>query len=207
MLKQALTHRSYSKINYERLEFVGDGVLDYIIALNLYQKYPNLSEGELSKIRAALVNQNSLVEIALSLDLGAYLFLEYGEEKSGGRLRPSILADSLEAIFAAITLDSDIYHAKVVIDKLYQQKLVNADVLISEDSKSIVQEYLQKMKIEVPTYKVTKLSGPDHDPIFTVKCEIPQLSIFIEAQGKTKKEASQIVAGKILNIIKEKYVT
>src|SRR3990167_4034077 len=116
LLKQALTHKSYNARNYERLEFVGDGVLNYVIALMLYYKYPSLSEGELSKMRSALVNQEKLAEVATDLSLGGYLFLGDGEEKTNGRTRPSILADSLEAIFAAISLDSNFNSAKIVIE-------------------------------------------------------------------------------------------
>src|SRR5579862_4636561 len=107
LLKCALTHKSYGKPNYERLEFVGDGILDYVIALSLYHRYPDLSEGELSKVRAALVNQEALCQIAKQLNLGGYMLLGDGEIKSGGRSRASILADVLEAIFAAISLDAN----------------------------------------------------------------------------------------------------
>jgi len=204
LLKRALTHRSLSRENYERLEFVGDGILDYVVALNLYQLYPHLSEGSLSKIRAALVNQDSLVELANSISLGDYLFLGDGEEKSSGRSRPSILADVLEAIFAAVSLDSSFLNAKKVIEKLYREKLINAEDLVLKDSKSLLQEYLQGHKINVPDYTVVELSGPDHASIFKVECIIPELDIKVLAQGRSKKEASQLVAEKVLSSIKER---
>lgn len=204
LLRRALTHRSYGKPNYERLEFVGDGILDYVVALNLYQHYPNLSEGELSKIRAALVNQETLVELACMLELGEHLLLGDGEEKSGGRQRPSILADALEAIFAAISFDSSFEQARLVIEHLYQDKLVNAQKLILKDNKSVLQEYLQALKINVPNYNVVELSGPDHASTFKVECIIPELDVKVMAKGKSKKEASQLAAEKILQLIKER---
>lgn len=204
LLKRALTHRSYGRPNYERLEFVGDGILDYVVALNLYQNYPDLSEGELSKIRAALVNQESLVELANSIELGKYLYLGDGEVKSGGRERPSILADTLEAIFAAISFDSSFANARRTIENIYQVKLVNAEKLILKDSKSMLQEYLQAHRINVPDYTVVELTGPDHASIFNVECTIPELNISTLGQGKSKKEASQLAAEKILQIIQER---
>lgn len=206
LLKQALTHRSYSKLNYERLEFVGDGILDYVVAINLYHKYPNVAEGDLSKMRAGLVNQDSLVAIAICLNLGSYLFLENGEEKTGGRGRPSILADSLEAIFAAICLDSDFQNAKVVIEQLYEIKFTTAETLLTKDSKSLLQEYLQEKKINVPSYNVIDSTGPDHNSVFKVECKVPELEIKVVAEGKTKKEAGRLAAEKILYLIKEKNV-
>jgi ribonuclease-3 len=204
LLRRALTHKSFGKPHYERLEFVGDGILDYIIALILYQNYPDLSEGQLSKIRAALVNQDTLCELALSLKLGDYLFLGDGEEKSGGRNRPSILADTLEAIFAAVSFDSNIADSKQVIEHLYQDKLTSYDDLIIKDSKSILQEYLQSNRMNLPSYTVVELTGPDHDSVFKVECSILELDIHATASGKTKKEASQAVALQILDIIEKR---
>ncbi len=204
LLKQALTHRSYGRYNYERLEFVGDGILDYVIALNLFNRYPDYSEGELSKMRAALVNQESLVEIAQLLDLGSYLFIGDGEEKSKGRSRHSILADCLEAIFAAISLDASFEVAKRVIEELYRVKLSNTDNLILKDSKSLLQEILQAKKVGVPDYRVIELTGPDHDTVFNVECVIHTLDIKVSAKGKTKKEASQLAAEKALQLVKVK---
>ena len=204
LLKQALTHRSANIHNYERLEFVGDGILDYVIALNLYQKYLHLSEGELSKMRAALVNQDKLVELANQIGLGEYMFLGDGEEKSGGRSRPSILADSLEAIFAAINFDADFFAAKMVVETLYADNLMNAENLVLKDSKSILQEYLQARKFNPPEYRIVDLIGPDHDSVFQIECTIPELDLKMLAQGKSKKEASQVAATKILKLLNSK---
>lgn len=201
LLEQALTHRSKSTNNYERLEFVGDGILDYVIALSLYTNYPNLAEGELSKIRSALVNQESLAEIANEISLGEYLFLGDGEEKSAGRTRASILADSLEAIFAAISFDTDFMSAKAVIEKLFSQKLHAAEKLILKDSKTILQEYIQSLKLPLPEYYILDIIGPDHDSVFQVECVVKELDLKVVANGKSKKEASQNAARELLNKI------
>lgn len=206
LLTQALTHKSHGKLNYERFEFVGDSILDYVVALNLYNQYPDLAEGELSKMRSALVNEATLVEIAQELELGKYLFLEHGEEKSGGRFRASILADSVEAIFAAISFDSDFHRVKAVIEQVYAAKLINAHTLVLKDNKSMLQEYLQERKLATPKYDTVEMIGPDHNAVFKVACTIPQLDIYVTARGKTKKEASQLAAYEVLNILKGKYV-
>lgn len=202
LLKQALTHRSYSKDNYERLEFVGDVILDLAISMQLYKRFPELPEGSLSKMRAALVNQDTLVSIATrQLELGDYLCLGDGEIKSGGKLRPSILADALEAILAAISFDSSLNVVNKLIDRLYQDHLVNCQQLLTKDSKSILQEYLQARRIPVPNYTIIDTKGPEHDNIFVVECIIPELAIQAKAYGKNKKEASQLVAEQILTIL------
>ena len=198
LLKQALTHKSYGKHNYERLEFVGDGILDYVIALNLYHKYPDLAEGDLSKMRAALVNQTALVELAEHIGLGKYLLLGDGERKSGGCERASILADSMEAIFAAVSLDANVDSARGVREFLYKDKLGVADCASIQDSKSMLQEYLQGRQLNVPEYTVIKTTGPDHDGLFHVKCSILDLNVFVVAVGKSKKAASQLAAAEML---------
>lgn len=201
LLKLAITHRSYSRQNNERMEFVGDGILDCVIAMNLYNRYPHLHEGSLSKIRSALVNQDTLVEVAVKIGLGQYLLLGDGEERSGGRTRPSILADCLEALFAAVAFDSSPLQAAQVIEMLYKDYLDNAEHLISKDFKSILQEYLQGNKINLPIYELLGTEGPDHDSIFHVECVIPELSIKASASGHSKKEASQFAAEKALSQI------
>ena len=204
LLQQALTHKSFGKLNYERLEFVGDSILDYAISGYLYKAYPAYSEGELSQIRAALVNQNTLASLARGIELGKFLLLGDGEEKSCGRDRSSILADSLEAIFAAISLDGSLSSAMTAILHLYQKRFESLDSLIKKDSKSTLQEYLQAHKITVPSYVVKEITGPDHDSIFNVECIIPELDIRVEAKGKSKKEASQIVAQIVLDLIESR---
>ena len=202
LLKQSLTHKSFGRDNYERLEFVGDGILNYVIAINLFQKYQNLPEGELSKMRSALVNQDILRELASELGIGKCLFLGDGEEKSEGRTRASILADSIEAIIAAISLDSSFNEAKLFIERLYQEKFGQADALVLKDSKSLLQELLQSRKIKVPKYTVISAIGPEHDSIFSVECAIDALGLKVIGIGKTKKESSQNAASDMLKLLK-----
>ena len=203
LLKQALTHKSFGRDNYERLEFVGDGILDYVIALNLFYKYPHLPEGELSKMRSALVNQDTLKELAIELDLGKYLYLGDGEEKSEGRTRASILADSIEAIIAAISIDSSFNEARLFIERLYIDRFGQASLLMLKDSKSVLQELLQSRQIKVPKYIVLSATGPEHDSVFSVECAIEVLGLRVLGVGKTKKEASQNAAGDMLILLKE----
>jgi len=198
LLKLALTHRSYSRQNNERMEFVGDAILDYVISINLYTRYPHFSEGQLSKSRTALVSHDTLVEISTKIGLGQYLLLGNGEEKSGGRMRPSILGDCLEALIAAVALDSSYIQATKVIEKLYDEYLDNVEHLVSRDSKSILQEYLQDRKISLPIYELRGTDGPVHNIIFHIECIIPDLKIKVTAHGQTKKEASQIAAKRAL---------
>jgi ribonuclease-3 len=203
LLRQAITHRSYSKINNERLEFVGDGVLDYVIALNLYQIYPDLSEGELSKMRAALVNQDGLVEIAEQLNLGHCLYLGNGELKSGGRQRPSILADALEAIFAAITLDSSFEKCRRVIERLFYYPLREQQQGKTKDYKTQLQEYIQAKRFRLPRYEIVGMTGPEHDMLFRVECTIEELDVRAYGEGKGKKQASQCAANNLLMLLNE----
>ena len=203
LLLQAVTHRSYAKNNNERLEFVGDGILDCVIAINLYQLYPDMPEGELSKMRAALVNQDGLVEIADQLNLGAYIFLGDGELKSGGRDRPSILADCLEAIFAAITLDGSFNKARQVIERLFYYPLREQQHNKTKDYKTQLQEYLQARKFKLPSYEIKSMSGPEHDMVFCVECVITELQIKALGQGKGKKQASQHAAFNLLKLLNE----
>ncbi|MCC2624184.1 MAG: ribonuclease [Burkholderiales bacterium] len=201
LLNLALTHKSYNKKNNERMEFVGDGILDHVIAVNLYNRYPHFAEGHLAKVRAALVSQGTLCEIATKLELGQHLLLGEGEKKSGGRNRPSILADALEAVFAAVAFDSSFIQVTRVIERLFAEYLDDAENLIYKDYKSILQEYVQGRKMNLPTYELCKTEGPDHSMIFHVECIIPELQIKVVAQGRNKKEASLLAAQKALDQI------
>ncbi|MCE3269230.1 MAG: ribonuclease [Burkholderiales bacterium] len=202
LLKLALTHRSYSRQNNERMEFVGDGVLDYAIAISLYNRYPHFDEGNLSKVRSSLVNQETLAEIATKLGLGEYLSLGKGEEKCGGRYRPSILADCLEAVFAAITFDSSHIQAIKIIEELFDEYLENAENLISKDYKSILQELLQSRKLCLPVYTLRQTDGLAHRMVFHIDCVIADLQLKVTAQGRNKKEASQVAAEKALALLR-----
>lgn len=200
-LIQAITHKSSGAINYERLEFVGDGALDFVIAVNLYTRYPDLSEGQLSSIRSSLVNRHALAEIAKNIHLGECLRLGDGEIKSGGRDRVSILSDSVEALFAAVYLDSSFDDVCKVIEYVYRDQLdecVKADV---KDAKSKLQEYLQGKGLGVPKYSTIATEGPNHDSTFMVECKVVSLGISATGSAKTKKDGSQVAAAVVLEKI------
>ncbi|HAJ70865.1 MAG TPA: ribonuclease III [Methylophilaceae bacterium] len=195
LLQLALTHRSFSGNNNERLEFLGDGVLNFIIAHQLYDRFLKLSEGDLSRLRAQLVKESSLSEIALSLHLGDQLKLGEGELKSAGWRRPSILADALEAIIGAVYLDGGFSAAETVVLKLYQDKLQTIDPkVIDKDAKSQLQEYLQGKKIDLPEYNVVQIEGEAHAQSFKVECVIKQLHITTLGEGSSRRIAEQQAA-------------
>ncbi|MES2013023.1 MAG: ribonuclease III [Pseudomonadota bacterium] len=195
LLTQALTHRSYSAHNNERLEFLGDGALNFIIANQLYQRFPKLAEGDLSRLRAQMVKEATLSEIAFTLDLGDALKLGEGELKSAGWRRPSILADALEAIIGAIYLDGSFAAAEAFVLNLYANKLDTIDPkVIDKDPKSLLQELLQGKKIAVPEYTVTRLEGEAHAQLFVVDCWIEKLNIRTVGEGASRRIAEQQAA-------------
>lgn len=201
LLEQALTHRSYSSnLNNERLEFLGDSILNLVISRYIYLARPNANEGELSRIRASLVNEEALVRVARDIDLGEYINLGGGELKSGGSRRASILSDTMEAIFGAIYLDSGFSQAQQTILFLYDEylrKLPDAEVL--KDPKTRLQEYLQSQQIELPKYKVSKTTGKSHDQTFTVTCIIDALNLNTSGKGLSRKKAEQSAADRALH--------
>lgn len=195
LLSQALTHRSYGAHNNERLEFLGDGALNFIIANQLYQRFPKLAEGDLSRLRAQLVKEATLCEIATSLNLGDALKLGEGELKSAGWRRPSILADALEAIIGAIYLDGGFEAAEAFVLDLYASKLDTIDPkVIDKDPKSLLQELLQSRKIAVPEYSVTHTSGEAHAQKFVVECVIHKHNIRTTGEGSSRRLAEQQAA-------------
>ena len=164
LLKQALTHRSKSATNYERLEFLGDSVLGFIVSSELFSRYPELSEGELTRLRATHVRKESLAEVARSIDLGSFLHLGSGELRSGGFDRDSILADALEALFGAIYVDKGITAVQDCIHRLFDYRFsVLNDEALEKDPKTLLQEYLQKSAIDTPVYDVVEVKGAAHD--------------------------------------------
>lgn len=202
LLKQALTHRSYASVNNERLEFLGDGVLNFIVAHQLYTRFQKLSEGDLSRLRAQLVKEATLFDIAQNLNIGELLNLGEGELKSAGWRRPSILSDALEAIIGATYLDGGFVSAEVLVLKLYANRLDNIDPKsIDKDAKSKLQEYLQSKKIDLPDYNVTLIEGEAHAQTFKVSCEIRKLNIVTNGQGSSRRHAEQQAAELALNII------
>ena len=177
LLTQALTHRSFSGNNNERLEFLGDGVLNFIVAHQLYLRFPKLPEGDLSRLRAQLVKESTLAEIAFSLNIGDALKLGEGELKSAGWRRPSILADALEAIIGAVYVDGSYVAAETLVLKLFEEKLAVIDPkVIDKDAKSQLQEYLQGRKIELPIYNVLSIEGEAHEQTFKMQCTIEKLA-------------------------------
>jgi ribonuclease-3 len=195
LLRQALTHRSFGQPHNERLEFLGDSVLNCVVAKELYQRFPRLPEGTLSRLRANLVNQQSLAEVALSIDLGEYLLLGEGELKSGGFRRPSILADALEASFGAIQQDCGFDAADKVIASLLASRLEGIDPKVEgKDPKTLLQEYLQGRKIALPQYAVVSISGEAHEQYFKVECSIPDLAIRTVGEGISRRGAEQEAA-------------
>ncbi|HCA26587.1 MAG TPA: ribonuclease III [Betaproteobacteria bacterium] len=195
LLRQALTHRSVGVPNNERLEFLGDSILNCIIAQDLYRRYPKLSEGELSRLRAYLVKEQRLAEVAVKLDLGDYLILGEGEMKSGGYRRPSILADTVEALIGAVFLDGGFTRAVEVIATLYHGMLENLDAkAVGKDPKTLLQEYVQSRKCALPQYTVVTTSGEAHRQNFEVECAIPELNIRSHGSGSSRRGAEQDAA-------------
>ena len=195
LLQQALTHRSFSASNNERLEFLGDSVLNFIIAHQLFNLFPHLPEGDLSRLRAKLVKEASLAEIAVDLHLGDALKLGEGELKSAGWRRPSILADALEAILGAVYLDGGFDAAQKVVALLYRDKLSTIDPkAIDKDAKSQLQEYLQSKKMELPEYQVVSIEGEAHAQTFTVQCFIKKLKLTTTGVGTSRRVAEQQAA-------------
>lgn len=195
LLKQALTHRSYASNNNERLEFLGDGVLNFIVAHQLYQRFQKLPEGDLSRLRAQLVKEATLFEISLTLKLGELLNLGEGELKSAGWRRPSILSDALEAIIGATYLDSGFVAAEALVCKLYEERLENIDPKsIDKDAKSKLQEYLQSKKIDLADYTVISIEGEAHAQTFKVSCSINKLNITTLGEGTSRRNAEQQAA-------------
>lgn len=199
LLRTALTHRSFGVPNNERLEFLGDGILDCVIAAALFHRFPELPEGDLSRLRANLVNQEALHQLSLGLNIGNALRLGEGELKSGGALRPSILADALEALFGAIYLDAGFEAAKGVIEKLYAPLL---DKLkpgqFQKDAKTRLQEWLQGRKKALPRYHLLEATGAAHEQRFEVACEIESPSLRTVGHGSSRRIAEQIAAEKAL---------
>lgn len=205
LLQDALTHRSAASKNNERLEFLGDSILNFAIAAELYQRYPGSPEGDLSRLRASLVNKEGLYLVSQSLKLGDYLILGGGELKSGGYRRNSILADTVEAIFGAVYLDSDYISCEALILQLYQQQLKDipdADSL--KDPKTRLQELLQSKKYGLPNYEVIEVTGQAHNQQFKVSCEIQTLQLSTEGSATNRRKAEQQAAQKILSLLQEK---
>lgn len=195
LLQRALTHRSYSAKNNERLEFLGDSVVNCAVALELYRKFPQLSEGELSRLRASLVSQPSLSAIAQRFRFGEVLLLGEGELKSGGARRPSMLADAVEAVIGATFIDGGFDCAHAVVRTLFSSALDSIDPSTTgKDPKTLLQEYLQGRRLQLPQYTVVAVHGEAHEQLFDVECVIMDLDIRSRGEGSTRRNAEQNAA-------------
>jgi ribonuclease-3 len=201
LLEQALTHRSLCAKNNERLEYLGDSILGFFVADRLYHRYPDESEGNLTRMRARLVRRETISEIARNLDLQSNLLMGGGELKSGGYNRGSVLADAFESIIGAVYIDSGIESVTAMLDHIYRQSLETIQPSGMKDSKTMLQELLQKKSLSLPQYRVTGEEGEDHDLVFTVCCHISDLDQEFEGIGKSRKVAEQIAAASAIEEI------
>lgn len=203
ILERALTHRSIPGKNNERLEFLGDAILGFIIAGELYHRYPKMREGDLSRVRSTLVNRESLVKIAKKLKIGEYLRLGAGELKSGGQHRLSILADAMEAIIGAVYMDSGIEVCREIVLQWYDQTFDDLSNLTpTKDAKSALQEWLQAHKFPLPTYEA-KTSGAAHSQIFHVTCQVEGLPHITCGESSSRRKAEQQAAERYLDLLNE----
>lgn len=205
LLSVALTHRSAATNHNERLEFLGDSVLNFVIASLLYERFPGAREGELSRLRAKLVKEDTLAELGRELQLGSYLVLGSGELKSGGSRRDSILADGVEALFGGVLRDGGFEACKQLILELYKDRLEEVqpeDGL--KDPKTRLQEFLQSRRAPLPTYDVTVVDGEAHSQLFTVQCQIHALPLPVIGKGASRRKAEQAAAALALAALEVK---
>lgn len=206
LLQQALTHRSFNAKNNERFEFVGDAILNYTIAKMLFDAFPKLTEGELSRLRANLVNEGVLAEIALEMNVGDGLYLGTGELKSGGFRRPSILADAVEAMFAAVSFDADFATAEKVIRHLFASRVKSVDFKNQgKDNKTTLQEALQARRLALPKYRIEEQIGTANDSRFVISCDLGELGFICKAQGASRKTAEQEAAAEALKWLEQTF--
>jgi len=195
LLRRALTHRSHDAAHNERLEFLGDSVLNCAIALALYRKFPQLSEGELSRLRAGLVSGQSLATVGEALEIGTYILLGEGELRSGGSSRPSILADAVEAVIGAVFIDGGFDAALCLVQKLFADAIEAIDPAKSgKDPKTLLQELLQGRRLPLPQYTVLEILGEAHRQVFRVECRSPELNLKTRGEGASRRIAEQEAA-------------
>jgi ribonuclease-3 len=204
LLAQALTHRSFSSDHNERLEFLGDSVLNLAIANLLYQRLNTLPEGDLSRVRANLVKQDTLHHLAVELGLSGILRLGEGEMNSGGQKRPSILADALEAVLGAVYLDAGYDAADALVRRIFSAVEINPEMqAVGKDAKTELQEWLQARKFKLPIYRVVGTLGAAHRQTFDVECEITELARCERGIGGSRRAGEQAAAAAMLQVIKE----
>ena len=205
LLQRALTHRSFSADNNERLEFLGDSVLSLAISSLLYQRLNDLPEGDLSRVRSNLVKEGTLHQIALQLGLPELLRLGEGESKSGGKARPSILADAVEAILGAVYLDAGYAAGEQVVHRLFEGVEINPQMqAAAKDAKTALQEWLQGRKMKLPQYQVVDTTGAAHSQLFHVECQVTELRLTADGSGASRRAAEQAAAGAMLAQLKAK---
>lgn len=205
LLEAALSHRSIGNQNYERLEFLGDAILNFVIAAELFGRYPKAREGELSRLRANLVNGETLAILAKEFKVGECLRLGVGELKSGGFQRQSILADAMEAIIGAIYLDADLKTCQQQIKNWFTSRLDNiTNFSVLKDSKTQLQEYLQAQKLPLPEYKILTIEGEAHAQTFNIECRVSGLSHVTAGTGSSRRKAEQQAAQKLLEYLTKK---
>ena len=205
LLSRALTHRSFSSDHYERLEFLGDSVLGLAISDLLYTRLGALPEGDLSRVRANLVKQDTLHQLAVELGLADVLKLGEGEVRSGGQKRPSILADALEAVIGAVYLDAGFGSAQALVHRLFNAVEINPQMdAIGKDAKTELQEWLQGRKMKLPLYKVVGTIGAAHKQSFDVECEIPELRLAERGIGGSRRAGEQAAASAMLQTLKSR---
>ena len=204
LLQVALSHRSTGSNNNERLEFLGDAILSFVIAEVLYQQFPMADEGILSRLRASLVKGETLAKLAREIDLGDYLLLGAGEMKSGGFRRDSILAGAMEAIIGAVYLDGGEEKSRKLILNIFHDELksISPDTVV-KDPKTRLQEYLQSRKIALPAYTIESVEGSDHDQVFIVNCFIESLGEHLVGKGSNRRKAEQDAAARALSLLQD----
>ena len=202
LLARALTHRSAKGRNNERLEYLGDAILDFVISEALFRLRPQADEGDLSRLRSALVKDATLASIATELGIGEHLILGSGERKTGGHRRQSILADALEALFGAVYLDAGFDVAKSLIERIYAERLESLpDAAELRDPKTRLQEWLQARKLSLPVYELAEVSGEDHKQRFSVTCSVNELSQTTQGEAASRRSAEQQAARHMLAIL------
>ena len=205
LLRQALTHRSVGKQNNERLEFLGDSILNFVIAEALFEKFPDSREGDLSRLRASLVKGEKLTELAVGINLSEYLILGSGEMKSGGYRRASILADTMEAIIGAVHLEGGFARCKELILDIYQKPLsIISSSENLKDPKTRLQEYLQSRKLALPEYHLDEVTGESHNQFFTISCHVSCLEESTIGKGSSRRKAEQESAELALDLLLDK---
>jgi ribonuclease-3 len=201
---RALTHKSHSRQHNERLEFLGDAVLGYLVASALYQDQPDAHEDTMSLLRASLVRRETLADIARSIDLGAHLRLGAGVKRGGGHRLDSLLADALEAVIGAVHLDGGIEAARDVVNRLLGPRMRSLDPEVLKDAKTRLQERLQGAGLALPEYSIESTSGSAHAKVFTVCCRVSDFDLSVEAEGRSRRAAEKLAAERMLERVQER---